>query len=217
MKEPVIPEEAFNLIDLIDKIKWPVVVIIAILIFRKPVVNLINRVTKVGYGDKSLEANQQTMAIEKKTEEISHIDRVVGLFRHETIDTFKAAILNESEIENLNTPEEKVDRLTNYSCLLYIMRHFDIIYNLIYGSQIKILQHINSHAGTTRESIKFYYENAKRNNPNFYDTYSYEEYLDFLFNHTLIGENNGILHITVLGVDFLKYLTESNKDTNKWN
>ncbi|MCX2681065.1 hypothetical protein OOZ15_14020 [Galbibacter sp. EGI 63066] len=210
-------EQVFDYISLADTLKWPLVIVILILIFRKPLVDLINRVTKVGYGNKSLEAKQQATATEKKTEEVSHIDRVVGIFRPETIDTFKDAVANETEVQSLKTQEEKIERLTNYGCLLYIMRHFDIVYNDIFGSQIRILEHINSHAGQTRESVKFFYENAKKNNPKFYENYSYEQYLDFLFSYTLLREDNNILNITILGVDFLKYLTESNKDVNKWN
>jgi len=210
-------EHTFDYINLLDTLKWPIILLIVILIFRKPLINLINRVTKVGYGNKSLEAKQQATATEKKTEEVSSIDLAVGFFRTDTIDMFKEAIANESKVETLNTPEEKIDRLTNYGCLLYIMRHFDIIYNDIFGSQIRILEHVNSHSGQSKESVKFFYDNAKKNNPKFYENYSYEEYLNFLFNYTLLREDNNILNITFLGVDFLKYLTESNKDVNKWN
>jgi hypothetical protein len=210
-------EQAFDYISLANTLKWPLMILIIIFIFRKPLVDLINRVTKVGYGNKSLEAKQQAIATEKKREEVSHIDRVVGLFRPETIDTFKDAVANETEVETLKTQEEKIERLTNYGCLLYIMRHFDIVYNNIFGSQIRILEYINSHAEQSRESVKFFYDNAKKNNPKFYENYSYEQYLDFIFSYNLLEDRDNILNITVLGIDFLKYLIESNKGVNKRN
>lgn len=208
-------EKVFDWIQLVDTIKWPILIIIGLLIFRKPIIDLINRITKVGYGSKSIEAKQQITASEKKSEEISHIDRVVGLFRPETIETFREEVSKETEVSKLKTDEEKIERLTNYGSLLYIMRHFDILYNNIFGSQIRILEYVNSHSQITHESIKFIYENAKKNHPKFYDDYSYDEYLNFLFAYTLIREDDGILNITILGIDFLKYLTESNKDVNK--
>jgi hypothetical protein len=210
-------DKVFDWIQFADTLKWPLVIIIGLLIFRKPIIDLINRITKVGYGNKSLEAKQQATANEKKTEEISNIDRLVGLFRKETFETFREAIIRESEVNTLNTTEEKIERLMKYGCLLYIMRHFDIIYTNIFGSQIRILEHVNSHSNQTRESIKFFFDNAEKNNPKFYDSYSYEEYLSFLFDFTLLREDNGVLNITILGVDFLKYLTESNKDVNIGN
>ncbi|MCF7560022.1 hypothetical protein L3X39_05180 [Sabulilitoribacter multivorans] len=208
-------EAALDWIQLANSLKWPFVVLIGLLIFRKPLVDLINRITKVGYGTKSLEAKQQVTVSETKTEEISHIDRVVGLFRPETIEMFKEAVSNESEYQNLDSNDEKIERLINYGCLLYIMRHFDIIYNNIFGSQIRILEYVNSHSAQTKESVKFFYDTAVKNHSKYYENYSYNEYLNFLFHFTLIREDNGELNITILGVDFLKYLTESNKDVNK--
>jgi len=209
-------ETAFDWIQLADTLKWPILIIVGLLIFRKPIVDLINRITKVGYGSKSIEAKQQITASEKKSEEISHIDRVVGLFKPETIEMFREAVSNETEVSKLKTPDEQIERLTNYSSLLYIMRHFDVVYNNIFGSQIRILEYVNSHSRQTKDSVKFFYENAKKNHPKFYDNYLYEEYLNFLFVFNLIREDNGILNVTILGIDFLKYLTESNKDVNKW-
>jgi hypothetical protein len=217
MEEKDVIEEAFNWIELIDSIKWPVVVIIAILLLIKPIKNLINRVTKVGYGNKSIEANQQTVTKKIEEKEISEIDRAIGLFRPETIEMFVNAIEEETEVEKLQNDNEKIERLKNYSTIIYIMRHFDSIYSTIFGSQIRILERLNTLQPESRDSLKVYYENSKKHNPKFYGNYPYEDYLDFLFNFTLIREDDGIIQLTILGVDFLKYLTESNKDVNKLN
>ena len=163
MKQEENIEKVFDWIELAETIKWPVLIIIGLLNFRKPIIDLINRITKVGYGSKSIEAKQQVTAREKKSEEISHIDRVVGLFRPETIETFREEVSKETEVSTLKTSDEKIERLTNYGSLLYIMRHFDILYNNIFGSQIRILEYVNSHSEITRESVKFIYENTKKN------------------------------------------------------
>lgn len=52
--------------------------------------------------------------------------------------------------------------------------------------------------------------------PEFYENYSFEQHLNFLFSFTLLREDDGFLNITILGVDFLKYLAESNKNVSKW-
>lgn len=212
-KEPIV--QVFDYISLADTLKWPLFLLIVILIFIKPLSDLINRVTKVGYGTNSFEANQQSGPTTDKKEEDSHIDRLVGLFRPETIGAFKGFVATETEVEKLNTLEEKIERLTNYSCLLYIVRHFDIVYNDIFGSQIRILEHVNSHSGQTRESVKFFYDDAIKYNTKFFENYSFEQYLDFLFSYNLLSEEGKYLNITTRGIDFLKYLTESNKAVNK--
>jgi len=110
MKEKEIAE-SFNWIELIDSIKWPIVAIVAILLLVKPIKNLINRITKVGYGDKSIEATQQTVTKKIEQQEISTIDRALGMFRTETIEMFVKAVESETEISKLSTDEEKIDRL----------------------------------------------------------------------------------------------------------
>lgn len=217
MEKKDIIEEAFNWIELIDSLKWPVVVIIIILLVIKPIKNLINRVTKVGYGNKSIEANQQTVTKKIEEKDISEIDRAISLFRPETTEMFVNAVEEETEIQKLKNDNEKIERLKNYSTIIYIMRHFDSIYSTIFGSQIRILERLNTLQPESRDSLKFYYESAKKYNPKFYENYPYEDYLNFLFSFNLIREDDEIIQLTILGVDFLKYLTESNKDVNKLN
>jgi len=211
-------EQTFDLINFIDTIKWPIVFIIGLLLLRKPLVNLINRITKVGYGNKTLEANQQTVLKKETEKETSKIDLAVGLFRPKTIELFKNFVEQETEISKLESDKEKIVRLTNYSCILYIMRHFDNLYNSIFGSQIKILERLNTLRPETKESLKYFYEYAKKNNPTFFENYSYDNYMNFLFSYNLIiEEENNNISITFLGIDFLKYLSETNKDVNRLN
>ncbi|HZK97536.1 MAG TPA: hypothetical protein VFC67_25265 [Prolixibacteraceae bacterium] len=207
--------QTFNVMELISSIKWPLLVLIAFLLLLKPIKNLINRITKVGYGDKTLEATQQAVVTKVEEQAKSKIDRIVGIFRPETIETFRNFVEDESEITNLKTESEKIDRLMNYSCIIYIMKNFDTIYNSIFGSQIRILEKLNTLTPSTRESLKKFYEIAKKSNSPFFDNYSYEKYLEFLFDFTLIREDSDAISLTILGIDFLKYLTESNKDVNK--
>ncbi|MGS2762952.1 hypothetical protein [Sinomicrobium sp. M5D2P9] len=183
----------------------------------KPIKSLINRVTKVGYGNKSIEASQQIVTKKIEEQEISAIDRALGIFRPETIEMFTNAVEEETELSKLESNNDKIERLKNYSTIIYIKRHFDAIYSSIFGSQIRILERLNTLHPESKESLKLYYENAKKFNPKFYENYPYKDYLNFLFNFNLIREDTGIVQLTILGGDFLKYLTESNKDVNKLN
>jgi hypothetical protein len=67
----------------------------------------------------------------------------------------------------------------------------------------------------SRDSLKRYYEFVKKSNAKVFEDYDYEHYLGYLFNMKLISEENGRVMITPLGVDFLKYLIENNKDMFK--
>lgn len=214
METKEILEQVFNFVGLV---KWPIVVICVSAIFNKSIKNLIDRITKIGYGDKSIEASQQSSSTNIEKSSISHIDRAISLFRPETIETFAKAVKEESEIENIKTDKDKIERLKNYSTIIYIMRLFESIYSMIYGSQIRLLEKLNTLQPQTRDSLKFFYDYARNTNPKFYENYAYDSYLNFLFANNLIRDDESVIKITTLGLDFLKYLVETNKDFNKYN
>jgi hypothetical protein len=205
-----------EVVELLSNWKWPIAIIIILLIFRKPIVDLFNKITKIGYGQSSLEI-QQSKAEKQQIKKISKVEKALGIFRSETLDFFRNAVVQETELDNAVNDAEKIERLTNYSIALYIIKNFEYIYNLIFGSQILILQQLNTLVHEDKTSLKRYYDYAKNSNPGFFETYSYEQYLSFLFVAGLIKEEDGRIIITLYGNDFLKYLIETSKDMSKYN
>ena len=63
--------------------------------------------------------------------------------------------------------------------------------------------------------MKRFYDFAVEQYPQFYENYSYDDYINFLYSSSLITEKDGNVGITILGVDFLKYLTEVGRNFNK--
>jgi hypothetical protein len=218
MKDPVQVENTLTQsLPIIDTVKWPIVVLIIVLLIRRPITNLINRVTKIGHGNTTVEALQQQVAEQQEKKRISNVAQALGLFRPETVEFFRNAVYTETEIQNLKSDKEKVDHLIDYSTVIYIIKHYESIYNSIFGSQILMLQQLNTLVSEDRQSLRRYYDYAQKLNPQFFDGYSYDQYLEFMFTFNLITDEGGEIKITILGVDFLKYLTESNKSTEKGN
>lgn len=204
-----------NILKTLEIIKWPIVVIIVILVVKKPIIELINKIKKIGHGGTSLEIGAQNIIEKQEKNKVSNVDRILGLFREETIEFFKEAVNNETDIENYKTEKEKIEHLKNYSIALYIIKHYEMIYNSIYGSQLLLLQQLNTSVNQNTEFVKKYYDFAKEDYPKFYKDYSYENYLSFLYSYNLIVDEGRFLKITILGLDFLKYLTENSKDFDK--
>ncbi len=214
-------EELKLIEELVNALIWPTVVVIIILIFKKQIQSLISRITKVGYGDKYIEAEQEIDVKKqkkdnKKVPEVSKIDRVLNFFQPETINTFLQEVDKDTNIETFEEETQKIELLRKYASIIFLMLHFDRIYYLIFGSQIKILQQLNKLLPETRESLRIFYDEIKRSSVIF-DNYSYEDYLNFLFSYSLIREDDGVVSLTILGSDFLKYLLDSNKSFNKLN
>ena len=92
---------------------------------------------------------------------------------------------------------------------MLILILFERIYYLIFGSQIRLLQHLNSAFSAPKEEFKFYFDNTVELNPAFFKDYDYDQYLNFLIGNNLIDEDkNGIIAVSIIGRDFLKYIVE---------
>lgn len=212
-----VTEISFDIIHLLDVLKWPLLILIIILIFRKEIINLINRLTKLKYGGTSVEAQQQLVNENQENKKKSTVDKVLGLYKEETTNFFQDFVKQDTDIEKLGTEKEKVQRLINYSITLYIEKEFEKLYNLIFGSQIMILQQLNTGSKEDLTSLISYYNLAVEQNPKFFGTYSYENYMGFLISYQLISKEGEQIKITFLGIDFLKYMTETGKNFNKYN
>lgn len=204
-----------DLMLVLDIVKWPILVLIILLFVRKSIMSLIDRITKIGHGSASFEVEQQKSARKQEKEYVSNVDKVLGLFRTNTIEYFKKDVLQDINIASVDTDSEKVDILLNYSIAIHIIRYYEMIYNSIYGSQLLILQQLNSDSYETIETVKRYYKLSVEKYPIFYEKYSYENYLDFLFSFNLITIDKIQMNITIIGVDFLKYINETSKTMNK--
>ncbi|WP_421765391.1 hypothetical protein [Ekhidna sp.] len=213
-------------LEILEILKWPLSVIAAALIFRKPVVDLINRVNKIGVGKNSIDAtgrlSQESPSTastkESKTSEeniktkAEQLERALHMFSDDTIMRFSNAVDDQSGLKECKTDSEKVNNLINYSKALLAVHHFEQVYHFIYGSQIKILIHLNSASGETVESLKFFYENAAKNNPELFKNFPYQQYFDFLIKQELVIINDDqTVNITWLGRDFLKYIIDNGR------
>ena len=140
----------------------------------------------------------------------------MGIFSQATIDRAKQVVSKESGFEEVKSESGKVEILLKYSEALYLILSFERLYNVIFGSQLNILEHVNTYNSETKESLKRFYDSSKQQYPEFYATYTYDEYFKFLLSmETITLNEKGQCQITWLGRDFLKYIVETGKSLNK--
>jgi hypothetical protein len=215
-------------VKILGIITWPIVTLIIFLILREPLKNFINNIKKIGYGSAGIETEQsnkqadddEKSPIELLTKGASNkaIDKAISLFSDETMEEFKKAVIKETLLDNFNTPIEKLEILLKYSQLIYLIMHFGKIYNSIYGSQLSLLQRLNSSIFENKDTLKPFYDFAKSTFPKTFEGYTYENYLDYLISFNLIlVETGGTIKITIFGRDFLKYIIETGLAFEKLN
>jgi hypothetical protein len=198
---------------------WPVttivIVIIVIIAFKRAVDGFINKAIKINAKGVLIETQQPQANNEIDGKTISDVDRFLGLFREETVEFFREIALREGNLEK-QKESEKIPHLIDHVTAIFILWKYSEIYYSIYGSQIKLLQKLNSNPPRESEtSLKKFYEDAVLANPDFYLDYSYEAYLGFLYSFQLIANENKIVKITFAGNDFLKFLIDKGKTLDK--
>lgn len=214
--------EALNAI--LSTIAWPAVTLVILFVLKTPISNLIMRITKIGYDKAGIVAEspriQSDNPDESSMNKLSHenLDKALGLFSNETLQFFEDAVLKETNLKDFKTSEERESVLYKYSQAIYLIMHFNKIYQMIFGSQIRLLQALNGSEIEDFDSLKVFYTSAKTNNPKGYEGYSYEQYLGFLIRFGLIlVDKKDNIKITILGRDFLKYMIETGLSTEKYN
>jgi hypothetical protein len=214
--------------ELLKILVWPVAVILIIvfivLLLKKSFQDLLTRVTRLKYGDTVAEVSQtrqepnenSLLAQNQADKQNETIEKALGLFSISTVAKAKSVVENESKINEINDDHKKVETLIKYSEALYLILSFERIYYNIFGSQLYILDFINTNFTQTKSDLKIFYDNAKEKYTEFYDGYSYDNYFAFLINHDLITiTEDNICSITWLGRDLLKYLIETGKSISK--
>jgi hypothetical protein len=208
--------------DIASKIAWPIVVIVALIIFRKSIIQLFKRTNKVSLLGSSLEASQNAEPMQVLNEnQNSHssrdtVLRALGLFCKDTSERLASYVENETKLSEISDPAKKIEMLKLYSQVLYGMVTFERIYIGIYGSQIFLLEAVNITTFETGESLYRFYEAAKQQFPYVYQHYPYQDYLAFLVSFELIKHSpNDRYEITSFGKDFLKYVVQRQLNKQK--
>ena len=148
--------------------------------------------------------------------QLSIVDRGLAMFHNYTINKVVTQVENETQVAEIHNISAKYERMFNYSKVLYIIITFERLYNFIYGSQLNLLQHINTYSNLSIDELKPFYETAKSKYPDFYETYTFENWLQFLINMELINVNEDESYsITWIGRDFLKFIIEVAFSMNK--
>jgi hypothetical protein len=91
---------------------------------------------------------------------------------------------------------------------------FEWIWWQIFGSQLRMLQTMNAKV-LTLDVARQFYEQGPLTRPDFYKTYSFEQWLAFLRAAGFILESGNNVQITIRGREFLKYLTHCGYDINQ--
>ena len=214
-------------------LSWPVMTLTIFIIFGKPLTTclatlqaLLERPTvKVDLKGFSIEAAHAQID-SKPTSDLLQIagpeidsetrSRIENIKRIGTIPVLQQQVKSiENDLNKIHVGEkETIELLTMHLAATQLVLLAEQVYRLIFGSQILLLKLLNTSGAIPEEKLRHYYEDVKSRQPEFYATYSFEGYMGFMASHRLISKE-GEYTITVIGKEFLKWITDAGVPENK--
>ncbi|WP_226065509.1 hypothetical protein [Kaistella polysaccharea] len=215
------------ILKFIGSIAWPIIVLVIFLSLKKPISNLLLNLKKLSYGGTLLETfsesnqKEQIAELENIDSQIneSNFKNYLSKFSQATNIELDEIINSETNLTEINDVQTRAEQLYDYSKLIVLLKNFERIYLVIFGSQIRILQRLNYSITEDIDELKFYFDNAVKIYPETYKNYLYKDYLQFLISNKLVNydQESNSLTITNFGQDFLRYIIESNLSLDRRN
>ena len=200
-------------VELFRSLAWPLLIAWALWYFRSEIRKLLSREFEVGLkgvrvGPPAQEATQVTdIAVDRLPTSTAQqvppfIQTISGDQLGPVIDAFsKTAPPNSSDAD-------KARYFLVTAAALHIQLQHERHYIAMFGSQIALLKRLNEVGpiGLSIDMAQLIYNEAARNYPDIYKSYSFEQWLNFLLHTGLVMRQENKLTITPYGNGFLQYI-----------
>jgi hypothetical protein len=188
---------------------WPIAVVILGIALKQPLEILLGRLISAKHKDTEFGFAPYSQNTPKLAGSGSIADAIpqdyLGLIAEQ-----EALIYKSLENLKIDSAEDKVKVLAKHYANLQIRNVYTQINSAIYNSQLLLLQALNTQASTVEISFFYsYYNAAKNSHPDYYETYSFEAWLNYMKGSGLITTKDEKYLITVFGRGFLTALTEA--------
>jgi hypothetical protein len=222
---------------LLENAPWPLatvaIIIVFLCLFRSPISNLIGRIRRVSYGNKTFDmaGGQATVAVEKQKE----VEGPAGTGALAARDTIPASHMMPPPSELYAPIEQTIQKALTEAKLPIdlekawliravaanrIQHAHEIVFRLVLGSQISLMLLANTPNPPTTEKAREIFDQAKAQFPAIYHNFTFEAWRHFPINvgllRTEVTETGvTVFKITPAGRDFLHYLVDNSLTDGK--
>ncbi len=194
---------------------WPGAVVLVAFWFSKEVKTLIPRISKVSLSGVEISQSVQ------RANDPKELDK--GILKGGDADKLNDPVarkIEEKYVADLdkldpNDSGEREKALIRSLTQQHMQKHFAIAYANIFGSQIRALHELNSRNITIEEAEKMFVE-LKLEQPAL-ETWTLEQYLNYLFVWRFIDKNGNAISITETGKNFLHFLVLNSLSESRIN
>lgn len=196
---------------------WPVAVVVlglaAMLIFRRPLARFLERAEEM--GPKGIRAGSPSAQAVGTAVQPSPADELLRSFDNALLVQRETYIRTELLRLNITDMTERERVLIRLLAAVAILSGFERAYSLIWGSQLGVLQFLNSAGAVAADVLEPWYNLSATMNPDFYRNYTFDQWLGFLQASLLVTRAGETVSITLEGREFLKYLIHQGYSLSK--
>ena len=206
MTATTITGQLTQLLSSVATLLWPILVFIALLLFRPQLKNLLTRIRKGGgvEFDPQPQPQKASADILPKTDEspanVPFPRTPETLALEESIRKFPA-------VASTTEPRAREQVVITLAARVILISIFEQVEATIWASQIGLLTRLHSTPdGGSREDIqRYFYQPAASRHPSMFASYSYDSYLNFLVNWNFVEVSRERVHITGRGREYLAW------------
>ena len=208
--------------QVLGALAWPVVATIGLYRFSPEIRNLFQRIRK-GAGAEFDPPSAQQLAnrpaalpgasSESSPSQLASPAPSVPFERTPAILGWEESIRKLPAFAEAAEPAHKIDVLVNSMARMMLTYVFDTTDLLIYSSQVELLLYLNTkEAGESVGTLRaIFFEPARKQHPEIYDSYSFDPYIEFLRSRGLITILDDTARITAQGREYLVWRVQMNK------
>ncbi len=181
-------------------------------LFKSDISKLLRRIN-INYGNKSLNIDSVVDRQNKNLEPVDNFNSVFG----DSIEIKKRQDMIHKDL-NLMKLEDKNKTIDLLVKQLAEVQHgllFQLVYQDIFGSQIKLLKKLNC-SPINQDDVIDHFKAVKEEYSDVSRAFGLEDYLKFLIKIELIFQNDKTYYITGVGKDFLIWMARFGKQEDKY-
>lgn len=184
------------------------------LLFRKELSAFIARIRSVG-GKRGVEAAAPSPEIQNEKKGSAVLEDLMNVGDSAVLKEVEQFITSNLELRDISA-QDSVRVLVRHLAATQLELDYEQIHGLIFGSQIRLLRRLNEVQGQGKppEFIEEYFERVRNAFPELAD-WSLEQYMTFPYARTLVTAQDGNVHITQKGVDYLVWIARTGHSEDK--
>jgi len=199
-------------VELLVGIAWPVVLVIGLIIFKSPINELISRrpfkIGKEGVEFGAVDAQSSQSRTPQPPDNLvkpaEHPNQLIKPF----LEQMEALV--KSNLDVAASENTKIDReafLVRIAADGIGARYLEQAYRAIFGSQIAALMALQAQGGEGEmQLLQAQYEKAVLENPDFYQSFSFEQWLGYLTAWGLVEVSGSEVRLTPAGSAFIPHI-----------